>query len=208
LNFKPENGKSASIPATNYFAPDQWEVCRDYTNEAFGRDKHIESVTALKYISSSIKVLLYSGEFDLNTNLLGTMRVLEQNKWNGGHSWSSAVRSLWLYGGDVAGEYFYLGKYLSYLIVRKSGHLLPMDLPDVALEMLRRFISDETFADVLLASDDYYKLKVVVNKDDKPSRLRLAEEIIPGNAWLVGLLIACVALTSGLAMIVFRKAKK
>jgi hypothetical protein len=29
------------------------------------------------------RVLLYSGEFDLNTNLLGTLRVLEKNTWLG-----------------------------------------------------------------------------------------------------------------------------
>ncbi len=29
------------------------------------------------------RVLLYTGEFDLNTNTLGTLHTLEQNKWFG-----------------------------------------------------------------------------------------------------------------------------
>ena len=35
-------------------------------------------------------------------------------------NWSSAARGLWLYNGDVAGEYFSISAF-SFLIVRKSG---------------------------------------------------------------------------------------
>jgi hypothetical protein len=53
--------------------------------------------------SHAIRVMLYSGEFDLNCNTLGTLHTLEANKWRNRH-WSSADRSLWKVGDDVAGE--------------------------------------------------------------------------------------------------------
>lgn len=46
----------------------------------------------------------------------------------------------------------------SFLIVRNSGHLLPMDLPETALEMIERFIKNKSFADVPLPSEASYRL--------------------------------------------------
>ena len=39
------------------------------------------SLTALTDAEHSIRVLLYSGEFDLNCNTLGTLHTLEANTW-------------------------------------------------------------------------------------------------------------------------------
>lgn len=72
--------------------------------------------------------------------------------------WNTARRSLWRYEGNIQvafplefllkicdyfilvtfqGEYYQLDN-LSFLIVRNSGHLLPMDLPGPALQMIHR----------------------------------------------------------------------
>jgi hypothetical protein len=76
---------------------------------------------------------------------------------------SSASRSLWKFGEDVAGEYHNLDK-LSFLVVRNSGHLLPMDLPEVALDMLDRFLNQKPFNDVDLPSEDEYYKKLLLLK--------------------------------------------
>lgn len=68
----------------------------------------------------------------------------------GKRAWSTAARGLWRFGGDVAGEYSTLDEKFSFLVVRNSGHLLPMDLPAASLDMLRRFLSEKTFVDVSL----------------------------------------------------------
>lgn len=44
----------------------------------------------------------------------------------------------------------------SFLIIRNSGHLLPMDLPEIALAMMRRFLHQQSFADQMLPSEAYY----------------------------------------------------
>ena len=98
-----------------------------------------------------IRVLLYSGEFDLNCNTLGVLHVLESNTWLGRYiiivsynihlvyrwrllvdlklfhilnmdrPWSTAKRSLWKFGKDVAGEYSEIGDTFAFLVVRNAG---------------------------------------------------------------------------------------
>ena len=165
INFVPESG-DASDPATPpvAFAPEKWVVCNDQTGGEIGASDYTSSVPALKYLASApgFRVLLYSGERDLNTNFLGTLHVLESSEdgWIDGQPWSSAKRALWRSGGDVAGTYQTLnsGKF-SFLVVRNSGHLLPMDIPQQALDLLHRFLANESFSDVPLLSDDAYLAK-------------------------------------------------
>lgn len=101
-----------------------------------------------------VRVLLYNGELDLNCNFIGTQRVLENNLWRG-KQWSSAERALWRVQDTVMGEVFELDN-LMFLIVRNAGHLLPMDVPATALELLTRFVEGQSFKDVPLRSDAYY----------------------------------------------------
>ena len=42
---------------------------------------YILQVPNLKNVMEHIRVLLYTGEFDLNTNTLGTLHILEKNQW-------------------------------------------------------------------------------------------------------------------------------
>jgi hypothetical protein len=111
---------------------------------------------------NNIRILLYSGEFDMNCNTLGTLHTLEANVWRRRH-WYEAQRALWKFRTDVAGEYFTMDDVFSFLIVRNSGHLLPMDLPATALEMVKKFIQKKTFADVILPSEAYYMDEVKMN---------------------------------------------
>ena len=67
-------------------------------------DHPISAVGTFQYLlTHDIHIMLYSGEFDLNCNTLGTLHTLEDNKWRG-KSWTSANRSLWKVQNDVAGN--------------------------------------------------------------------------------------------------------
>jgi len=151
LDFTPEqksgNGDGGSEPI--FYAPESWEVCNDKINDDFGDDRPVSAVPALQFLAANkVRVLLYSGEHDLNCNTLGTLHVLEANTWLD-QEWSSAKRFLWRYGGDVAGEYFTIDSKMSFLIVRNSGHLLPMDVPSTALEMINKFSDNKPFDDLV-----------------------------------------------------------
>lgn len=159
VNFVPEN-----IPTSSSYraggdnltvAPNEWVVCNNKINSDMDLDRPTSTVPAIQYLINRIRVLLYSGEADLNCNTLGTLHTLEANAWLG-TPWSCATRALWRFDGDVAGEYFNIGDSFAFLIVRNSGHLLPMDKPATALEMLRKFLVGDSFADVLLPNEASY----------------------------------------------------
>jgi hypothetical protein len=52
---------------------------------------------------NDVRLLIYSGSFDLNCNMLGTLHTLEVNLWRN-RPWTHAERSLWKFGNDVAGR--------------------------------------------------------------------------------------------------------
>jgi len=148
-----------------YFAPPHgWLACNDAINEVMVADHPISVVSNLQYLISSsldqpLRVLLYSGEFDLNCNTLGTLHTLEANYWRDGRPWATAERSLWRHAGgeEVSGEYFTMDDGIfSFLIVRNSGHLMPMDRPSAALDMITRFMNNTSFADTPLPSEQSY----------------------------------------------------
>ena len=159
VNFHPEKRSltpnNSAFNFEGYFVPKPWAVCNDRINDELKGSFPRSCVPALQYLVKHIRVLLYSGEFDLNTNFLGTLHVLEGHHWYEDRRWTTASRSLWKFGSDVAGEYFRLSD-LSFLIVRNSGHLLPMDLPSHALDLIQRFVNDVTFADLPLPKEDEY----------------------------------------------------
>lgn len=200
LNFVPESGDESdpSVPPV-FFAPEKWQCCNDDINDAFS-DDFISSVPALKYLSEApeFRVLLYSGERDLNTNFLGTLHTLEASSWLG-RSWASAARALWQFNGDVAGEYMSIDEKFSFLIVRNSGHLLPMNLPAASLEMLHRFLSNSTFADVRLPSEASYRSK---KSGDRP--LEGASGTLSTGSAFPAFLGSLMVIVLGAAVLLFR----
>ena len=104
-------------------------------------------------------MLLYSGDLDLSCNILGTTATLEQFEWLD-QPWDQADRALWRIEGsvqDVAGDYNYLNDgQFGFLVVHKSGHLVPMDRPDVALDLITRLVSGQSYADIAIPSDSQY----------------------------------------------------
>jgi len=211
LNFVPETQAPSTTeepnPSTNFYAPDKWVVCNDASTDSISSGDFTSSVPALKYLSEQVgfRVLLYSGERDLNTNFLGTLHVLESLTWMG-QKWSSADRSLWKFNGEVAGEYNTLenGKF-SFLIVRNSGHLLPMDIPAPALDMLDRFVNDKSFSDVALPSDDSYRKRKEKQTKDKNNDLLSATQPASPNVATVTAVAGFVSLLATLVTFVVLK---
>jgi hypothetical protein len=83
-----------------------------------------------------------------------------------------------VFNGEVAGEYFDMDNMFSFLIVRNSGHLLPMDIPATAMEMLRRFLFQLPFSTVPLPSEASYTEqmeRVPKNDDSSMSKINVQE---------------------------------
>ena len=219
INFVPEDrralsaagdeGRSrhdtSSLVADGYFVPPAWETCSDTVNDSFQDDRKTESVTALQYLAKHIRVLLYSGEFDINTNLLGTLKVLQKNEWVG-QNFNTAKRGLWKFNGDGAGEYYSIGDSFAFLVVRKTGHLLPGDLPDVALDLFNRFLEGRSFHDVVLPSAKDYLPggKAAMKTVNAWAASRAAAGTAPSSGLLTVALLLAAAAAGGVVLMVRR----
>jgi serine carboxypeptidase-like clade 4 len=89
-------------------------------------------------IEDGIKLLIYAGEYDLICNWLGNYRWVNSMKWSGSETFVETNMTSFTVDGEEAGLIKSYGP-LSFLKVHDAGHMVPMDQPKAALEMLRRW---------------------------------------------------------------------
>mmetsp|Transcript_9387 Transcript_9387/g.17010 ORF Transcript_9387/g.17010 Transcript_9387/m.17010 type:complete len:129 (+) Transcript_9387:1746-2132(+) len=68
--------------------------------------------------------------------------------WSGSSDWNSVAssRGLWTVEGQPAG-YAKAVKGLEFVVVYNSGHLVPMNQPVHALDLIERFVRNQRFSD-------------------------------------------------------------
>jgi len=99
---------------------------------------------ALPTLLENYRALVYSGQFDLICNSLGTEKLYWNLEWSGQLAYQSAARKPWKVNGTMAGLARSAGN-LTQLLVLGAGHMVPRDQPANSLAMLNRFLSDELF---------------------------------------------------------------
>ena len=90
------------------------------------------------------RLLFYNGQTDLICNHVGVDRSLRALDWAGKADFARAEARPWLRSGHVAG-FLKRARNLALLAVRDSGHMVPMDQPAAALDMIAAFIGDAAF---------------------------------------------------------------
>jgi len=92
------------------------------------------------------RLLFFNGVHDLICNHVGNENALENLPWNHQTDYVEAKRYGWQAPSTrkLAG---YMKEYqnLGFLKVLNSGHMVPLDVPSVALDMLRTFVYNESF---------------------------------------------------------------
>lgn len=84
-------------------------------------------------------MLVYAGNMDFICNTLGNQRWVDGMVWEGQLDFTSQAAQDWvLDSGAVAGQ-FRSAKGLTFLNVNDAGHMVPMDQPEAALDMLEIF---------------------------------------------------------------------
>ena len=70
-----------------------------------------------------MRVLLYSGQYDVICHHLGTERMLNHLDWNGRQKWQESQPGVWVQGNNPFG---YLKSYanLQFLLFLDSGHMV------------------------------------------------------------------------------------
>lgn len=99
-------------------------------------------------LADGVRVLIYAGELDLICNWLGNERWVDALEWEQAGAWRQVTPKPWLVGSDggASGEARQLGP-LTFLKVYKAGHMVPMDQPRAALDMITRFTRAIPFAE-------------------------------------------------------------
>ncbi|XP_019451934.1 PREDICTED: serine carboxypeptidase-like [Lupinus angustifolius] len=96
-------------------------------------------------LEDGIKMLVYAGEEDLICNWLGNSRWVHAMEWSGQKGFESATTVKFVVDGAAAGDLTSHGP-LTFLKVYKAGHVVPMDQPKAALQMLKNWMGGKLAA--------------------------------------------------------------
>ena len=99
---------------------------------------------------AKIRVLIYNGDRDLTTNVVGSEMVLDAMPWKGANGWADNEqfqRGLWLPWDKKFGGYIKAFRNLQFLVVYNSGHLVPFNEDRLALDLVTRFLGEQSFLD-------------------------------------------------------------
>merc|ERR1711976_747884 len=86
-----------------------------------------------------IEALIYAGEMDYLCNWCGNKAWASKLEWSGNDAFNKATDDDYNFGGQVAGR-IRSAQGFHFMQVYGAGHLMPMDKPDVALDMVNKFI--------------------------------------------------------------------
>jgi cathepsin A (carboxypeptidase C) len=90
---------------------------------------------------TEVEVLVYSGDKDWICNWRGGEAWTHATKWTGKEDFNAEDYADWTVGGEVAGQIKQF-KNLHFLRVYNAGHMVPMDQPVNALDMLQTFTAN------------------------------------------------------------------
>uniref|UniRef100_A0A7S1VK41 Carboxypeptidase n=1 Tax=Grammatophora oceanica TaxID=210454 RepID=A0A7S1VK41_9STRA len=100
--------------------------------------------------SNKVRLLFFNGVMDLICNHAGNELFLEKLQWKHRKEWTEAQRSMWKAPtsngqNKQASGYIKSFQTLSFLKVLDAGHMVPLDVPDVALDMMKIFLYNGSF---------------------------------------------------------------
>nr|GEY85546.1 serine carboxypeptidase-like [Tanacetum cinerariifolium] len=87
-------------------------------------------------LEQGIELLVYAGEYDLICNWVGNSRWVNAMPWSGQNKFVAASNVSFVVDGKEAGIMKTYGP-LTFLKVHNAGHMVPMDQPSAALQMLQ-----------------------------------------------------------------------
>lgn len=88
-----------------------------------------------------IQVLLFSGEYDLICNYVGTEYLIGNMTWNNAKGFGKGIkREDWKIDNSLVG-YYMEDRNLSYVLIKDGSHMVPYDRPIECLDMINRFMN-------------------------------------------------------------------
>ena len=136
---QPDVKKSLGVPDDK-----DWEECNMDVHEDMMSDwGHRYDTVLPEMLEAGVRVMIYAGDKDIICNELGNRQWVDALEWKGSKEWQGAENVTWvLESGEEAGIVTQVGP-LSFVSVKDAGHMVPMDQPKAALEMITKFIQNE-----------------------------------------------------------------
>lgn len=125
--------------------PAPWQSAADDVEIAFAGDlmKTFEQDVAVLLRDSSVRVLIYHGDADLVCNWYGGLAWTRALEWQHQREFQTVEELAFEVDARDAGSVWTYDRRLTFLRVFDAGHLAPMDQPEVALDMINRFLRNE-----------------------------------------------------------------
>ncbi|GAA6023747.1 hypothetical protein JCM10207_000245, partial [Rhodosporidiobolus poonsookiae] len=121
----------------------QWSQCSGAVAAKFWTPNSVPAVMLLPELLEQMPILLYHGDQDLMCAGIGVEKMIEDLEWNGATGFNDSVPLDWTVNGEFAGLW-QTARNLTYVEVFNSSHMVPMDKPLAAHDMLLRFMQVDT----------------------------------------------------------------
>jgi hypothetical protein len=98
---------------------------------------------------ANIDILLYNGDLDLACSSQSTELAIESMHWSGATAWmdpNTTKWKQWMIDGQPAGHVKAYNK-LQFVVVYNSGHFVPINQAENALDMISRWLDGQSFGD-------------------------------------------------------------
>jgi len=110
-------------------------------------DEMLKSVKPwVEELLKNYRILIYTGQLDCLISSKQVQDYIKTLRFPGMVDYKLSKRSKWMVGNMVGG-YVRTGGLLTDLVVRNSGHMVPLDHPELGWDLIDRFVKNKTFSD-------------------------------------------------------------
>ncbi|GAA5887724.1 hypothetical protein JCM6882_001510 [Rhodosporidiobolus microsporus] len=120
-----------------------WVQCSPSVSAKFWTPNSAPSVMLLPALLEQMPVILYNGDRDLMCAGVGIEKMIGEMEWNGAKGFNGSEPVDWTVNGEFAGLWT-TARNLTYVEFFNSSHMVPMDAPLAAHDMLLRFMQVDT----------------------------------------------------------------
>lgn len=98
-------------------------------------------------LDNGYKFMTYNGQLDILDAYPLTVEYLEQLDWSGAQEYKNSTRHIWKVksNDDEVAGYVRLVRNLVEVLVRNAGHMVPVDQPRSAYDLINRFVFNKAF---------------------------------------------------------------
>lgn len=121
----------------------KWESCNYAVNAQFQGDWMLSyDFKLVDMLNSGVRVLIYAGDCDFICNWLGNKHWALKLQWPHGSDFNAAEDKPYMANGQKVGR-IRTSHGFSFMQVFQAGHMVPMDQPEVSLQMINQFVNGQ-----------------------------------------------------------------